>query len=67
MSAAAEIILECCSEEVSVSFRHAEAPFLPANTFRKNVVCPACHTLVILTLTKSDTGAARVKQEVIVI
>ena len=51
-----DVILDCCGAKETVQFRHTEAPALSPNQFRKNVTCPACGKLVILTMTKKPKG-----------
>ncbi len=60
-----EVILTCCGSKKMVQFRHAEAPALPSNQFRKNVTCSACKKMVIITMTKELGGGTQFEQEVL--
>ena len=61
----ASIILGCCGTELDVTFDEAEAPFLAPWRLRKNVACPDCTSVVILTLTRRPEGEHQIEQELI--
>ena len=58
------IALLCCNSTVDVEFRHDEAPGLPPGHYRKNVICPNCESLLILSLTE-EGGRRVIEQELI--
>lgn len=58
------ITLKCCQIPVPVTFNRKEAPSLPESQFRKNVDCPRCHKLVIVSLVKNENQII-IEQEVI--
>lgn len=64
MILAENVVLYCCKTLQEIRFRHAEAPALPSNQFRKTVECPGCSSIVIITMTKTESGAV-IEQEVI--
>lgn len=57
--------LQCCGKEYVAVFDHDEAPFLPPNMFRKNVICPACASVVIMTLSLTPEGEQNLEQELL--
>jgi hypothetical protein len=50
------IALQCCGADVKVAFRKSEAPSMPAGKYKKNLVCPSCDQLMILTLLEEEDG-----------
>lgn len=56
------IHLSCCDRVTEVVFSRADAPGFPAGLYRTNLVCPACGTLLILTL-RVDGNTQTVEQE----
>ena len=61
----ARVQLQCCGKEHLVTFDHDEAPFLPPHVFRKNVLCPVCDGIVIMTLFLSAEGEHTMEQELL--
>jgi len=60
------VALQCCGALVEVEFRRSEAPGLPMGLFRKNLVCPGCERLVILSLV-DQANRKDLEQEIIII
>lgn len=58
------VTLKCCQIPVPVTFDRREAPGFPEGNFRKNVDCPECHKLVIVSLVKTE-NKNEIEQEVI--
>jgi hypothetical protein len=60
-----QVNLDCCGHDHMALFDHDDAPGFPMNRFRKNISCPSCSRIVILTLTVGSEGDRELKQEVI--
>lgn len=59
------ILLDCCESEETVVFDDFDAPMLAPNCFRKNLICPNCSRVVIVTHSKHHDGTFRTHQEII--
>lgn len=55
------VTLRCCNRDAEVDFSRRDAPGFPEGLYRTNLVCPACGTLLILTL--QDSGEAQVVEQ----
>lgn len=64
MTKTISVTLSCCDLDTEVSFARADAPGFAPGVYRKNILCPTCGMLLILTLRDNESSRV-VEQELI--